>query len=278
MHVVLLQMRLLGWEEATMQYLNDTIQLTMVGRQDCSDMHSFGPGMQPCYVIHYIVRGGGYLEYGGKRYHVRAGESFLFYPYTTVYYYPEPEDPWEYVWVNFIGKGVDDILADFRISQQAPVFPRDERMALLPLYEKLEGLDIYRQNKLEANGLLLTLLGIYADELPPERSTGGREYNAVFATAMTLIHSNYFRPDFTVQRLCDMMRMDRTTLYRLFRKELSVSPNQYIVEYRLKQACRLLRMGLSVKAVAASCGFSDQFYFSKTFKQHMGTVPSRYHI
>ena len=41
------------------------------------------------------------------------------------------------------------------------------------------------------------------------------------------------------------------------------SPIDYLTEYRVNEACKLLRSGtLSIAEVAASVGFLDQFYFS----------------
>ena len=75
-------------------YSEETVRLVGYGREDCSDLHSWGPGVRAFYIIHYVIRGAGFLECGGKRFRITAGESFLLYPYTELFYYPDPEDPW----------------------------------------------------------------------------------------------------------------------------------------------------------------------------------------
>lgn len=45
-------------------YSEHTLLLTNCGREDCSDLHSWGPGIRPCYIIHYVIKGAGWLEYG----------------------------------------------------------------------------------------------------------------------------------------------------------------------------------------------------------------------
>ena len=79
------------------------LTLLATGRQDCSDLHSWGPGVRPVYIIHYILRGQGFIEYHKKTSPVHTGESFLIYPYDTIRYYPDPGNPWEYTWVEFTG-------------------------------------------------------------------------------------------------------------------------------------------------------------------------------
>ena len=66
------------------------LTLLATGRQDCSDLHSWGPGIRPVYIIHYILRGQGFIDYHKKTFPVHTGESFLIYPYDTIRYYPDP--------------------------------------------------------------------------------------------------------------------------------------------------------------------------------------------
>ena len=55
------------------------------------------------------------------------------------------------------------------------------------------------------------------------------------------------------------------------------SPIDYLTEYRINEACKLLRAGnLSIAEVAISVGFFDQFYFSRVFKRAKGMPPSKY--
>jgi len=62
----------------------------------------------------------------------------------------------------------------------------------------------------------------------------------------------------------------------LFRKELGISPTQFLHRERVLLAHRLMQSeGLSAKEAAARAGFCDQFYFSKVFRKMMGVPPSR---
>ena len=61
-------------------------------------------------------------------------------------------------------------------------------------------------------------------------------------------------------------------------KSVGVSrPIDYLTEYRINEACKLLRAGnLSIAEVAISVGFFDHFYFSRVFKRAKGMPPSKY--
>jgi AraC-like DNA-binding protein len=60
----------------------------------------------------------------------------------------------------------------------------------------------------------------------------------------------------------------------LFKKEMGISPTQFIHRERVMLAYRfILDEGLSVKEAAARVGFDDPFYFSKVFKKIMNFSP-----
>ena len=73
------------------------------------------------------------------------------------------------------------------------------------------------------------------------------------------------------------MGVSRSHLYRVFMLNVGKSPIDYLTEYRINEACKLLRAGnLSIAEVAISVGFFDQFYFSRVFKRAKGMPPSKY--
>ncbi|SFG20502.1 AraC family transcriptional regulator [Oribacterium sp. WCC10] len=61
----------------------------------------------------------------------------------------------------------------------------------------------------------------------------------------------------------------------IFKKITGVSFNQKLMEIRLEMAKNMLYSGeYNVSKVAAECGFSDIYYFSKVFKKSVGVNPS----
>ena len=73
--------------------------------------------------------------------------------------------------------------------------------------------------------------------------------------------------------------VSRSHLYRVFMLNVGKSPIDYLTEYRINEACKLLRAGnLSIAEVAVSVGFFDQFYFSRVFKRAKGVPPSKYFV
>lgn len=63
----------------------------------------------------------------------------------------------------------------------------------------------------------------------------------------------------------------------LFRNSFGITLTDYLIEYRVERAKRLLaQTNLSINEIAASVGFNSSSYFSRMFKKHCGASASSY--
>lgn len=91
------------------------------------------------------------------------------------------------------------------------------------------------------------------------------------------IEENLSSPDFTVDSLCSLHNMSRTSFYNKLKAMTGQAPADYIRIIRLKRAAQLLQEGdLSITEVAEMTGFSDSKYFREVFKKHFNISPSKY--
>jgi AraC-like DNA-binding protein len=64
---------------------------------------------------------------------------------------------------------------------------------------------------------------------------------------------------------------------RLFKKETGLRPMEWLNQRRLQMASQYLSStSKSVAEIAQECGFADQFYFSRVFRQHFSQSPLQY--
>ena len=91
--------------------------------------------------------------------------------------------------------------------------------------------------------------------------------------ALLYINENLAHP-FSVDQVAEAAHLPRRTLERLFETELGRSCGKEALNRRLVQAKTLLRNeNLSIKEIAAACGFCDQAYFSNAFNRAFGRSP-----
>lgn len=81
----------------------------------------------------------------------------------------------------------------------------------------------------------------------------------------------------TAEQLADHVHLSSSRLATLFRQSVGCPPLQYQQRLRLRQAERLLRdPHLSVKQVAAACGYVDCNYFVRLFRKRYGRPPGEW--
>ena len=89
------------------------------------------------------------------------------------------------------------------------------------------------------------------------------------------MEAHFHTTETDIDSICKALYISRSTLQREFAKHLAISPQQYLIQMRLKLAFKLLSDGRStVKEIADQCGFADDKYFSRSFKKAYGMTPS----
>lgn len=84
--------------------------------------------------------------------------------------------------------------------------------------------------------------------------------------------------EFDIPVLCREVGIGRSLLYMKFKALTGMTPNNYILNYRLKHAATLLRRyaNIPIAEVSDRCGFSSPMYFSRCFKNQYGCPPQNY--
>ena len=104
------------------------------GRQQCSPVHSWGPGVRNHYLIHHVISGRGIYILQNRRYELAAGDTFIIYPDTSIHYFADSRDPWEYIWVGFDGIDAPHYVEQTDFTREEPVLRglyREEIQGLL---------------------------------------------------------------------------------------------------------------------------------------------------
>ncbi len=85
------------------------------------------------------------------------------------------------------------------------------------------------------------------------------------------------REQITLSEVAAHFAVSPSHLSRVFHRETGFGLREYLVHYRIRQACDLLlNSDLSVTQIADQCGFSDSNYFGDAFKKATGLSPREY--
>ncbi len=236
----------------------------------------WGPGVRNVYILHYCLSGRGYYKVGEKKHTVEAGQCFLILPHTYVHYYPDPDEPWEYTWVDFYGREAAELLEKCSLSTAAPVSEKtDGRIAelFLALGESRSAPPSVKDVR---NSAYLRLIIAELIERHPANSVKDVR-GSIARRGAEYIEANLHSPALSVEAVAEHLCISRSSLYRHFISEFHLTPIEYVAERRIKRACLLLTESeLSVKNIAYSVGISDSLYFSKVFSRIMRTSPTKY--
>lgn len=95
-------------------------------------------------------------------------------------------------------------------------------------------------------------------------------------TMLSCIHSHY-GSELSTAAIAASASVSESECLRCFRSTIGTTPIQYLKQYRIQQAARLLtETGQKVSDIAVSCGFQDMSYFTRAFREAMGYVPTEY--
>lgn len=93
---------------------------------------------------------------------------------------------------------------------------------------------------------------------------------------LTYIHQ-HFSEEVTLDNLAKSASISKSEVLRCFKGIVGQSPIKYLKDYRLQKAAHmLLNTDCSVGRICELCGFNDNSYFSKSFKEKYNCTPYEY--
>ena len=95
-------------------------------------------------------------------------------------------------------------------------------------------------------------------------------------TMMSFIQQNY-QDKISLEDIASSSAVSRRECLRCFRQCIGKTPYDYLMEYRIGAAAKMLKAtDASVTSVAERAGFSNSAYFGKIFKKETGMTPGEY--
>lgn len=253
---------------------NLSLNVYNTGYQRCEAAYTWGPGTRDHYLFHYVTQGKGTLSTPEGEVRVESGGLFLIRPGELTAYTADPEDPWVYYWVGFNGTEAHRLvnLTGFAHGERL-LYPENGDAIREQLTRITNARGSTPAHEARMLGYLYLFLGGLMSLSGGEKPTTSKQY---VDKAVRFIGRNYSR-DITICDVADFVGISESHLYRVFSREFSMAPAQFLMRYRIGEAAAMLRnTGLAIGEIAASVGFRDPLYFSRVFKRIKGVSPREY--
>lgn len=181
----------------------------------------------------------------------------------------------------FWEKYVDPIISN-RSFEGIPLYHDDpESQPLLTLIrkavdltdEKPDGYELFVRNHLSE-----LIYQIY--KLQPQYKTGlsntAIRNEQRIKTMITFIEE-HFQTNITLQDIANSAYISKSESIRCFNNLIKRTPIQFLKEYRLQKAEKLIvSTDMSISDIAYSCGFTEMSYFTRSFRKLYKETPTQY--
>lgn len=250
------------------------------GREICVPGHAFGPARRSHYLFHYIISGSGSLTAindAGEQssYDLKAGEGFLIFPGQITTYVADLVEPWEYIWVEFDGSHVKSSLDRIGFAPSNPIYHATDVTVRNEMFSAMQHiLDERGDSPLHLVGCTYFFFDAFLRSAEPHRAVQPSRLHGFYIDSALNYIEKHYQADVSVEDIARHIGLNRSYFGKIFKESMGVSPQQFLIGYRMEKACELLKLSsLSVGEVGRAVGYPNQLHFSRAFRNTYGTSP-----
>lgn len=256
------------------------LNLYQFGWERCATSHSFGPAARTHFLFHYVISGTGTLyadDSSGntKTYQVKSKQGFMIFPQQITTYIADKELPWEYVWLEFDGLRVKEVIEIAGLSQNSPIYHAHSRdLREIMMQEMLYIAQHGEMTPFHLMGHLYLFLDAMTRSISSMRITRiGKLRDFYIREALAYVEQN-FQNNISVEDIADNCGLNRSYFGKIFKEAVGKTPQEFLLNYRMTKAAELLKLTkLSIGDIGNAVGYDNQLHFSRAFKNIYGVSP-----
>ncbi len=253
------------------------LNLDYCGIEQCESGHIFGPYVRENYVVHIILNGRGILKIGEQSYKLLKESAFVIYPGEEVVYQADCSEPWEYMWIGFHGYMAKKIVNSMGFTEKYPlIHVKNVKLMREEVEKMLDARQPTLANMLKRSSALYALVSMLIDE-EQDCKTAENSSNMAYVNKAIEIMVQSYSEKLKISDMATTIGISRNYLTDLFKQELGISPQNFLMNFRMEKAAQELKeTDESVQNIGINVGYPDPLAFSKAFKQKYGMSPSSY--
>ncbi len=228
------------------------------------------------YELTYVDKGSMHSVADGVDVVLNQGDLVIYAPNQWHMQYADPEVSPSFVTIVFdLAQGSLDSLVNRKL-----VLPQAAVAPLHKLLKETDQMDEYSEDMMICT-LQMLLLTLLRDQKTPEsmklRTTNSfNSENEIIRRAQQFITS-HVREKLSVPLVAKYVEVSPSYLTALFRKNLQISPGEYIRRIKLQESKQMIREdNCNFTEIAAALHYSTVHHFSRQFKEKFGITPTEY--
>lgn len=244
-----------------------------------SDWHST-LHTHPFTELFYVVDGKGEFNIQGQRFPVKPNDFVIINPQVEHTELSSPDEPLEYIVLGINGLSFSNLTP---VSEGGHPFSffnlRDEQKDILRYLNAMvqEATSQQMSYELVCHNLLEILLIKILRHQHFDLEVGKQSKATKDISFIKHYLETYYHESIQLEDLASMTHLSRFYISHCFKKEIGMSPMEYLIDIRIKESKILLRTtNYSISQVADIVGFTTPTYFSKQFRKSTGISPTDY--
>ncbi len=244
-----------------------------------SDWHST-LHTHPFTELFYVVDGKGEFNIQGQRFPVKPNDFVIINPQVEHTELSSPDEPLEYIVLGINGLSFSNLTP---VSEGGHPFSffnlRDEQKDILRYLNAMvqEATSQSMSYELVCHNLLEILLIKILRHQHFDLEVGKQSKATKDISFIKHYLETYYHESIQLEDLASMTHLSRFYISHSFKKEIGMSPMEYLIAIRIKESKILLRTtNYSISQVADIVGFTTPTYFSKQFRKSAGISPTDY--
>ena len=226
------------------------------------------------YVFEYVHTGRGWIESGGKRIGVGAGDFYFYHKNATVVYGADPQDPYEKMWLNVGGRLADALCTAYGMPDSLLIRHVNVEAQMTRIHRLLAHTSSATAEQ-DMQSLALLLHELIAAVMQPHIASSPAQPSMAY-TVKAILDDAVYTP-LSLEDIAARVYLSKTHIIRIFRAEYGTTPINYLLERRIETAKSLLNASqMTVGEIAEMLQFNDSQHFSHCFKRRTGVSPTDY--
>lgn len=230
-----------------------------------------------CYNLVYLFEGSGrYYDAVGRNLPLRAGDLILLFPRVGACYGPGPDERWSEFYVQFQGPLFDQWRRSGLLDPARPILHLEPVSLWLRRLKDVLGAEA--EPGVEGSVIEICRLQLLlAEALLHGTKPTERKADLAWTNKACALLAAFASPELDLSAVAKELGISVDGFRKRFARRMGVPPGQYRTRLIIDRACELLLEGnLTNRSVAQRLGFSDEFHFSRRFKQVTGVTPTEF--